>query len=107
MQAPAPITAGPRTTERVSVAPGLDHDPALDPRVLVDLALELGLQLLQHQAVGLEHVGELAGVLPPAAHDLGADRVAVVDQLLDRLGDLELAAPGGLERAGGVEDQVG
>ena len=31
--------------------------------------------------------------------------LAVVDQALDRLGDLELAAPGGLERAGGVEDQ--
>ena len=86
---------------------GLEHDPALDPGLLVDLALDLGLQLLEHEPVGLEHVGELAGVLPPAADDLGADRAAVVDQLLDRLGDLELAAPGGLERAGGVEDQAG
>ena len=88
MQAPAPITAGPRTTERVSVAPASSDDAALDPGLLVDLALELGLQLLQHEAVGLEHVGELAGVLPPAAHDLGLDLVAVVDQRLDRLGDL-------------------
>ena len=83
----------------------LEHDPALDPGALVDLALDPRLQLLQHQPVGLEHVGELAGVLPPAAHDLGLDPVAVVDQALDRLGDLQLAAPGGLERAGGVEDR--
>ena len=58
----------------------LDDDPALDPRLLVDLALEPRLDLLEHEAVGLEHVGELAGVLPPAADDLRLDPVAVVDQ---------------------------
>src|SRR4051794_6437588 len=43
----------------------LDDHPALDLGV-VDVALEPGLYLLEHQAVGLEHVGELTGVLPPA-----------------------------------------
>ena len=84
---------------------GLDHDPSLDLRVGVDLALEAGLDLLQHEAVGLEHVGELAGVLPPAADHLRLHLVAVLDQALDRLGDLQLAAPGGLQGAGGLEDR--
>ena len=75
MRAPAPITAGPRTTEPLDRGARLDHDPALDPRVLVDLAVEPCLDLLQHQPVGLEHVGELAGVLPPAADHLRAGRV--------------------------------
>src|SRR5665811_1374827 len=71
--------------------PGLDHDPALDLAGLVDLAVDARLELLEHQAVGLEHVGELAGVLPPAADDLRLDLVAVLDQALDRLGYLQLA----------------
>ena len=60
---PASITTRPSTRESV-----------------VDLALEPGLDLLQDEPVRLEHVGELAGVLPPAADHLRLDLVAVVDQ---------------------------
>src|SRR5881394_3151835 len=84
---------------------GLDHDPTLDPRVLVDLAVEACLELLEDKAVGLKHVGELAGVLPPAADHLGADLLTTLDQALDRLRYLQLTAPGRLQRAGGREDR--
>ena len=63
------------------------------------------LEVLEHEPVGLEHVVELAGVLPPAAHRVALDPAAAVDQLLDRVGDLELAAPRGLDRPRRLEDR--
>ena len=86
---------------------GLDRDPALDPARVVGLAVHAALEVLEHEPVRLEHVGELAGVLPPAADRVALDPAAAVDQLLDRVGDLELAAPRGLDRPGGVEDRRG
>src|SRR6478672_11486112 len=59
---------------------GLDHHPALDPRRRVDLSLEPRLDLLQDEAVGREHVGELAGVLPPAGDHLRPNLAPAVDQ---------------------------
>ena len=64
-----------------------------------------GSQLLEHQAVGLQHVGELSGVLPPAADHLRLDPLPALDQAVDRLGDLQLAAPGGLQGACRIEDR--
>ena len=49
------------------------------------------LERLEHEAVALEQRILLAGVDPPAPQDLVADAPAVVDEPLDRIGDLELA----------------
>ena len=73
---------------------GLDHDPPLHARV-DQLALDALVEVVEDQLVGLEHVLHLAGVLPPAVHDVRVDAQAAVDQRLDRVGDLELAAPEG------------
>ena len=83
---------------------GLDRHAALHPRV-DQLAVVALLDVVEDQAVGLQHVRHLAGVLPPAVHDVGVDAAAAVHQRLDRVGDLELAAVGRLDRARGVEDR--
>ena len=80
MRAPAPMIAGPRTTERSSLRAGLDHDPALDLGVDVSSPSMRALDVLEHQAVRLEHVVELPGVLPPAADGVALDPLAAVDQ---------------------------
>ena len=72
----------------------LDHDLPLDLGVH-QLAVHPLLQVLEHQAVGLQHVLQAAGVLPPAAHDVRLHALAAVDQGVDRVGDLQLAAAEG------------
>ena len=62
------------------------------------------LDAVEDEPVGLEHVVQAAGVLPPAAHDVRLDAAAAVDEVLDRVGDLELAAGARLDRARGVVD---
>ena len=52
----------------------------------------------EDQAVGLQQVVQLAHVLPPSLHDVRLDPQSPVDQRLDRVGDLELVAPRGLDR---------
>ena len=85
---------------------GLDHDPAVELAVGVDLAVDAPLDPLEQQAVGLEQRRELPGVDPPPAQDLGQDRVAGVDQPLDGVGDLELAPPRRLDGAHRLVDLV-
>ena len=63
-------SAGPRTMERSRRAPASIDDPPLHPRLASISPSMRALDLLQHQPVGLEHVVELAGVLPPALHHL-------------------------------------
>ena len=74
--------------------PGLDHDPPVELGLGVDLAVDAPLQGLEDQPVGLQQRGQLARVDPPAVEDLGADPQALVDQPLDGVGDLQLAASG-------------
>src|SRR3954470_4461392 len=69
-----------------------DRHASLDARV-DQLAVVRWLEVLEDQAVGLEQVLDLAGVLPPAGHGVGLDPQPAVDQILDRVGDLELDAP--------------
>ena len=76
---------------------GLDHDLALDARLGVDRAVDAALDRVENQAVGLEHVLELAGVLPPALDDVRAHLEAAVDQVLNGVGDLELVAEARLD----------
>src|SRR3954466_16139689 len=102
------MIAGPRTVERSSRAPASTTTrpstwpPTTSPstrRAAERLAGDAGVGRVEDQPVGLEHVVEPAGVLPPAAHDVRLDAVALVDEPLDRVGDLELAAGRGLDRA--------
>ena len=90
----------------------LEHGAALDDDAPValrvdQLAVDLRLDAVQHEPVGLEHVVQAAGVLPPAAHDVRLDALAVVDEVLDRVGDLQLAARAGLDRPRRVVDAGG
>ena len=68
-----------------------DDDAAVDLGIL-DRAADVRVERIQDQPVGLEHVLELAGVLPPALDDMRLDALALVDQALDGVGDLQLAA---------------
>ena len=56
----------------------LQHRARLDDHAAVDLgvdqlAVDAALDRLEDEPVGLEHVVEPAGVLPPAAHDVRLD----------------------------------
>ena len=99
------MIAGPAHRRPLEPRAALDRHAALDARV-DQLAVEALLDVVEDQAVGLEHVLHLAGVLPPAAHDVRVDPQPGVDQMLDRVGDLELAAPRRLDRARRVEDRL-
>ena len=68
------------------------------------LAAARHVERLEHDAVGLQHVLELAGVLPPAAHDVRVDVQATLDQVLDGVGDLQLAAGRRLDAPDRLED---
>src|SRR3954470_7400234 len=105
---PAAAADDRRTAHGRALEPGalLDHHAALDARVH-ELTLHPLRQVVEDQAVRLEHVLHLTGVLPPAVDDVGIDAQAPVHQRLDRVRDLELVPPGGLDRAGGVEDRRG
>ena len=83
----------------------LDRDSALDPGLSVELAVDPRLDVLKDETVGLEHVLELSGVLPPALDDVRLDAPVGLDQGIDRVGDLELATGGRLDRVGGREDR--
>jgi len=69
----------------------LDDDAAVDLGVH-ELAVEARDEGIEHEPVGLEHVVQAARVLPPPADDVRLDAATGVDQVLDRVGDLELAA---------------
>src|SRR5262245_8610293 len=75
----------------------LDDHLADQLRVAVDIALDRGGHLFEDQPVGLQYIVLLAGVDPPALMDIREDLAAVLDQPLDRVGDLQLAAPGWLD----------
>ncbi len=104
---PAPMIAGPTIREPADRRALLDHDPADDLAVVVDGAVEPRLEALEDQAVHLEHVGDVAGVLPVPGDRRRVDRAAVVEQPLDRLGDLKLAPPGRLEAGDRLVDGRG
>ncbi len=101
---------GPRADDRrpahlraLQQRPRLDHDTPVDLRV-DQLAVDARAEVVEDQPVRLEHVVQAPGVLPPAAHDVRLDAHARVDQVLDRVGDLELAALRRLDRARRVVD---
>src|SRR4051812_25070553 len=98
--------AGVRTDGRGSahgrvddLCPGLDHDASLDARRVVDDAVAARFDRLEHEPVALEEGILLAGVDPPTLQDLVTHAVAMVDQPLDGVGDLELTARRRFDRA--------
>src|SRR5437764_14547404 len=103
----------PATDARGSPDGGsLERDSRLDHHAPLhagfdQLALDPLVEIVQDQPVGVEHVLHLAGVLPPAAHDVRVDRHTGVDQVLDRVGYLELSAPRRLDRTRRLEDRRG
>ena len=100
------MIAGPRTVVRSRRAPAsITTRPSI---WRVDqLALHALGEVVEDQAVGLEHVLQATRVLPPAAHDVRLDAQPAVDEVLDRVGDLELPARRGLDRARRVVDLRG
>ncbi len=81
-------------------------DPALDG-ALDQLAVVARLDHVEDQPVGLEHVLQAAGVLPPAGHLVGLHREPAVDEVLDGVGDLQLAAARGPDGLGRLHDRRG
>ena len=84
---------------------GLDHHPPVDRRRVVDRAVDPRLDLLEQQPVGLEQRRELPGVDPPALSSSVRTRWPCVDQPLDRVGDLQLAASRRLDRGDRLVDR--
>ena len=103
MRVPAPDDHRP-AHDRVDHFGGLvDDHLALDLAVAVHEPFDAGRQLVKHQVVHFEHIFHLAGVDPPAFQHAGVDAVAVVEQVLDGVGDLLLVAPRGLDVVDGLE----
>src|SRR5919199_3923188 len=65
----------------------------VDLRVPVDKAVDRMGQPPQDEPICIQHVHLLPGVDPPAAMDVGIDAVLVLDEVLDRIGNLKLATP--------------
>ena len=97
------MTTGPRTVQRSSRLPS---PTCTGPSSVVssELAADVARDGAEHEPVGLEHVLELAGVLPPAGDHVRLDAQAAVDHVLDGVGDLELAAGAGRDGLDALED---
>ena len=91
IRAPAPITSGPRRIEFVTVAPRFDDNPAVDRRRVVDLAVDARFDHLEQQSVCFQQRRQLSGVDPPTGQQLAAHPLALIDQPLDCVGDLQFA----------------
>ena len=100
----APMIAGPRTVERTISAPASTTTRPSITRRIVDRRRRTRRDRVEHQPVALEQRILLAGVDPPALQDLVADAQALVDEPLDGIGDLELAARRRLDRPHRVVD---
>ncbi len=88
------------------VRAGLHGDVALQHRVGRDR--RAGVHGMahprQHLPVRRQNILHLAGVDPEAAQQVRADVVALVDEPLNGVGDLQLPARGGRDALGGLED---
>ena len=85
------MIGGTAHDRRLEARAGFDDDAAFDARVCVELAVDARLDRVEDEPVAVQQRVLLAGVDPPALEDFVHHRVAVVDQPLDRVGDLELA----------------
>ena len=76
----------------------------VDRRGGVDPPRHRRLEGLEHQTVALEQRILLAGVDPPALEYFVAHPLALIDQPLDGVGDLEFATRVGFDRGDGLVD---
>ena len=102
--APCPMMAGPRIVERSTTAPGSMTTLPSIRLSRVHGSLDAALERVENQSIRFEHVLQLAGVLPPALDDVRAHGEALVDQVLNGVGDLQLVAKAWLDPIDGVED---
>lgn len=79
-------------------------DAAAHLGTLLDGTVERAAPAFEHEPVRFEDVFGLAGVLPPPLDDVRVDLVAVVEQQLNSVGDLEFPPPRGFEAVDRVED---
>ncbi len=63
----------------------------------VDGPFDPAFDRVENQPIGFEHVLELPGILPPSVDEVRPHVEAAVDQILDRVGDLQLVAEAGLD----------
>src|SRR6266508_169562 len=82
----------------------LDDHLADQLRVAIDVSFDYGGQLFQDQAISLKHIVLLAGIDPPSLVDVGEYLPAMFDEPLDRVGDLQFAAPGWRDRIDRLPD---
>jgi hypothetical protein len=98
------MIAGPRITERSMIAPSSTTTLPSTRLSASMVPVEPSLERLENQAVGFEHIFELAGVFPPTLDHLRPHRQAAIDQVLDGIGDLELVAKAGSNPVDRLED---
>src|SRR5262249_11872965 len=82
------INARPADGAIADLSAFLENHIANQLRVTVDVPFPQRRQLFQDQAVRLQHIVLLAGVDPPALVDVREPLPAMLDQPLDRIGDL-------------------
>src|SRR5262245_11466289 len=103
----------PRSDHQGAAQPGpLDHRAGCDPDRRLDrgagihLPFDPVLEVPQDDAIGFEQVLDPPGILPPAVDDVRAHALAARDQVLNRVGDLELPASTRPNRADRVEHRA-
>jgi hypothetical protein len=92
-QSSATEVNGPHDARAAHLRAVLDHHTADEIASRIDHTAVPRLDGLQHHAVDLEHVSDVAGVLPVSRDGRGGNLPAVVDEPLDGFGDLHLATP--------------
>src|SRR5439155_5790137 len=81
-----------------------DDDLPLRAGRPVQVPAQKPLRARKDHPVRLQHVFELPGILPPSRNDVAVDVLAVVDQPLDRVRDLELVSERRLDPVDRLED---
>src|SRR5579885_140123 len=82
-----------------------DRHPPRDARAFVNNALDVHVvHLIQNDTIGFQHVVFLSGVQPPASQNVAVYAMAEIDQLLNRIGDLELASAAGFDLPNRIMD---
>ena len=70
---------------------GFDHDTSLDLRASIDVTVVAWFEHFEHEPITFEERVFLPSVDPPAFQHLVVDDLALLDDPLDRIGDLEFA----------------
>ena len=105
MRAPRPMIAGPRITDRSTTAPASIDDLALDAALGVDRAVDAALEASRGSAGWLRACPRACRCPSTSPSTMcGCTRQAAVDQVLDRVGDLELVAEARLDAVDRLED---